>query len=86
MGFLGGSACKEPVAVQEMWVQSLGSGRPSGGRHGNPLQDSCLENPMDREAWRVTVPEVTKESDMSEQISTAHHIGKEEMLQHIHDA
>ena len=41
---------------------------------------------MDREAWRVTVPEVTKESDMSEQISTARHIGKEEMLQHIHDA
>ena len=32
-----------------------GSGRSSGGRHGNPLQYSCLENPMDREAWRATV-------------------------------
>ena len=27
-----------------------GSGRTPGGGHGNPLQDSCLENPMDREA------------------------------------
>ena len=61
-------------------------GRFPGGRHGNPLQYSCLENPMDSGAWQVTVPEVTKELDMSEQISTAHHIGKEEMLQHFHDA
>ena len=29
----------------------LGSGRSPGGGHGNPLQCSCLENPMDREAW-----------------------------------
>ena len=28
-----------------------GLGRSSGGRHGNPLQYSCLENPMDRGAW-----------------------------------
>ena len=28
-----------------------GSGRSSGGGHGNPLQYSCLENLMDREAW-----------------------------------
>ena len=63
-----------------------GSGRSPGEGNGNPLQYSCLENPMDRGAWQVTVPEVTKELDMSEQISTAHHIGKEEMLQHFHDA
>ena len=30
-------------------------GRSSGEGHGNPLQDSCLENPMDRGAWRATV-------------------------------
>ena len=30
------------------------SGRSSGGGYGNPLQYACLENPMDREAWRVT--------------------------------
>ena len=32
-----------------------GSGRYPGGEHGNPLQCSCLENPMDRGAWRATV-------------------------------
>ena len=32
-----------------------GSGRAPGGRHGNPLQYSCLENPMDRGAWQATV-------------------------------
>ena len=32
-----------------------GSGRSPGEGHGNPLQYSCLENPMDRRAWRATV-------------------------------
>ena len=32
-----------------------GLGRSPGWGHGNPLQYSCLENPMDREAWRATV-------------------------------
>ena len=32
-----------------------GSGRSSGGRHGNPLQYSCLENPMGRGTWWATV-------------------------------
>ena len=32
-----------------------GSGRSPGGGHGTPLQYSCLENPMDRGAWRATV-------------------------------
>ena len=32
-------------------IPSRGSGRSPGGGHGNPLQDSCLENPMDRGAW-----------------------------------
>ena len=38
----------------------LGSGRSPGEGHGNPLQYSCLENPMDRGAWRATVHRVTK--------------------------
>ena len=38
----------------------LGSGRSPGGGHGNPLQYSCLENPMDRGAWRATVHRTTK--------------------------
>ena len=35
-------------------------GRSSGGGNGNPLQYSCLENPMDRGAWQLTVHKVTK--------------------------
>ena len=37
-----------------------GSGRSSGGGRGNPLQYSCLENPMDRGAWCATVHGVKK--------------------------
>ena len=37
-----------------------GLGRSPGGGHGNPLQYSCLENPMDRGAWWATVHGVTK--------------------------
>ena len=37
-----------------------GSGRSLGGGHGNPLQYSCLEDPMDRGAWWATVYRVTK--------------------------
>ena len=37
-----------------------GSGRFPGGRHGNPLQYSCLENPMERGAWQATVHGVTE--------------------------
>ena len=37
-----------------------GSGRSPGGGHGNPLQYSCLENPMDRGAWWATVHRVTQ--------------------------
>ena len=37
-----------------------GSGRHPREGHGNPLQYSCLENPMDRRAWRATVHGVSK--------------------------
>ena len=37
-----------------------GWGRSPGGGHGNPLQYSCLEKPMDRGAWRATFHRVTK--------------------------
>ena len=39
-----------------------GLGRFPGGGHGNPLQYSCLENPMDREAWEATAHRVAKSS------------------------
>ena len=38
-------------------------GRCPGGGHGNPLQYSCLENPMDRGAWQATVYRVAKISN-----------------------
>ena len=45
-------------------IRNMGStpglGRSSGGGHGNPLWYSCLENPMNRGAWRATVGGVTK--------------------------
>ena len=42
------------------WGRYSGGGRYPGGRHGNPLQYSCLENPMDRGAWWATVHRVPK--------------------------
>ena len=47
-----------------------GSGRPPGGGHGSPLQYSCLENPMDRGAWRATVHRVAKSQTWLKQLST----------------
>jgi len=45
-------------------IRDVGSipelGRSPGGGHGNPLQYSCLENPMDRGAWQATVHRVAK--------------------------
>ena len=45
-----------------------GSGRSPGGGHSNPLQYSCLKNPMDRGAWQATVHGGLKESDTTEAI------------------
>ena len=42
-----------------------GAGRFPGGTHSNPLQYSCLENPMDREAWRATVHGVAESGTAS---------------------
>ena len=62
-GLATGASGKEPVCQCRRhqrcrfnpWV-----GKISGGRHGNPLQYSCLENSMDRGVWRATVHRVTK--------------------------
>ena len=45
-----------------------GSGRSPGEGNSNPLQYSCLENPMDTGGWWATVHRVVKESDMTEVI------------------
>ena len=51
-----------PASAGEIRVMGSvpGSGRSPGGGHGNPLQYSCLENLMDRGAWRATVHGVAK--------------------------
>ena len=70
MGFSGGTSGKEPTCPCRKHIRDVGlipgSGRSPAG-HGNPLQYSCLENPMDRGAWRATVHGVgRKELDTAE--------------------
>ena len=63
MGFPGGASGKEPAHQRRICKRlSLipGSGRSLGGGHSNPLQYSCLDNPMYRGAWQATVHGVTK--------------------------
>ena len=46
-----------------------GSGRSPGGGHGDPLQDSCLENPIDTGAWQASVQRVTQSQTRLKQLS-----------------
>ena len=68
-GFPGDSVLKESgcqtgdVGLIPEW------GRSPGECNGNPLQNSCLGNPMGRGAWQATVHGVTKESDTTEQLN-----------------
>ena len=59
-GFPCGSDSKESVCSAGDPGSISGLGRSPGGGNGNPLQYSCLENPMDRGACRATVHGVTK--------------------------
>ena len=56
----GGGGSVEPAANAGRHTRLAGSGRSPGEGHGNPLQYSCLENPVERGAWRATVHGVTK--------------------------
>ena len=57
---LGGSDGKASACNAGDLSSIPGLGRSPGGGNGNPLQYSCLENPMDGEAWLATVHRVTK--------------------------
>ena len=62
-GFPGRSVVKNPSVSAGDASDSgsiPGSGRSPGGRNGNLLQYSCLENPMDKGNWRATVHGITK--------------------------
>ena len=60
MGFPGDSVVKNPLANTGDAGLIPGLGRSPGEGNGNPLQYSCLENPMDRGNWRATVYRVAK--------------------------
>ena len=60
LAFLGGSDGKKSACNAGDLGSIPGLGRFPGEGNGCPLQYSCLENPMDKGAWRVTVHGVTK--------------------------
>ena len=57
---------QEPLETQ---VQSLGEEDPLEVGYGNPLKYSCLENPMNREAWWTTVHKVAKSQTQLKRLS-----------------
>jgi len=60
MGFLCSSVSKEDACNAGDLALILGLERSPGEGNGNPLQYSCLENPLDRGAWQATVHRVAK--------------------------
>ena len=60
LGFPGGSVAKNPPANAEDMVSIPESRWSHGGRNGNPLQYSCLGNPMERGAWQATAHKAAK--------------------------
>ena len=58
--FSVGSVVKNPPANAGDTGSISGLGRSPGGGNGNPLQNSCLENPLDRGAWQAPVYGVAK--------------------------
>ena len=63
--FPGGSVMKNPPANAGDSDLIPGSARSLREGNGNPLQYSCLENPMDIRAWWATIHEVAKELDVT---------------------
>ena len=64
---------KNPAANEEIVEDAdliPGSGRSPGGGHGNSLEYSCLENPVDRRAWWATVHRVAKSGTQPKRLST----------------
>ena len=73
-GFPGGARGKEPACQCRRLKRFrfhpwIGEDSP-GGRHGNPLQYSCLENPMDRGAWWATVRRVERSQTQLKRVCT----------------
>ena len=71
MGFPDGSEAKAPACNVGDLGSIPGSGRSPGEGNGNPLQYSCLENPIDGGAWWATVHGVTKSQTRLKQLSSS---------------
>ena len=75
MGFPGGTVVKNPP-TNARDTRDVGSTPGSGiypkEGHGNPLQYSCLENPMDRRAWWATVHGVAESQTQLKRLSIAY--------------
>ena len=69
MGFPSGLVVKNLPAHAGDAGSIPGLGRSPGEGNGNPLQYSCLENPMDRGAWQAAVHGVAKELDTTQQLN-----------------
>ena len=65
----GGSEGKVSAYIMIVLGSIPGAGRSPGDGNDNPLQHSCLVNPMDRGDWWATVHGVTKESDTTKQLT-----------------
>ena len=70
--FLGGASGNKPSCQCRCKRHGFDSwvGRPPGGGHGNPLQYSCLESPMDRRTWWATVHGVAKSQTRLKRLSS----------------
>ena len=68
----GGSDGKEPACSTGDPASIPGLGRSPGGGHGNPLQDSCLENPQGQRSLLGCSPRDRRESDTTERLSHSH--------------
>ena len=77
----GGISGKESACQARDTSSIPGSGRPPGERNGNPLQYSCLENPMDRGAWQATVHRVAKSQTRLKWLSTHAHMSQKDYEQ-----
>ena len=71
LGFPGGSEVKAPACNAGDQGSIPGLGRSPGEGNGNPLQYSCLENPMDGGAWWAIVRRVAKSRTLSDFTSTS---------------
>ena len=74
-GFPGGSGVKNPPAnagAARDAVSTPGSGRSPGEGNGNPLQDSCLENPVDRGVRQATVHGVVRVGHDGSDLANTH--------------